>query len=138
MFTLRQNHRSRSPRMGVHVDPEYATIFFDHRLACIGIACALYLLAYQSYRWGRHAWKQKSFFLIASMLALLLVGQLGIQPVMVSLKAQALPLDVMQSALASQFKTLHGVSSILYLVQSLLGAMLVINLSSLHSTEIFH
>ncbi len=24
MFTLIQNHRSRSPRMGVHVDPEYA------------------------------------------------------------------------------------------------------------------
>jgi len=33
------------------------------------------------------------------------------------LKAQALPTDVMHSAFADRFRMLHGVSSILYLVQ---------------------
>jgi predicted neutral ceramidase superfamily lipid hydrolase len=96
-------------------------------MAYVGIGCAIYLLAYQIHQFGRLVWKQKSFLLIVSMLILLLVGQFAIQPIMVDLKAQALPLDVMQSALASQFKALHGVSSILYLVQSLLGVVLVIN-----------
>jgi hypothetical protein len=95
-------------------------------MAYLGIGCAIYLLAYQIHQAGRLVWKQKSFLLIVTMLILLLIGQFAIQPIMVNLKAQALPLDVMQSALASQFKTLHGVSSILYLVQSLLGIMLVI------------
>ena len=96
-------------------------------MAYIGIGCALYLLAYQLHQFGRLAWKQKSFWLVAAMLILLLIGQLGIQPIMLGLKAQAFPLDVMQSALASQFKILHGVSSILYLLQSLLGIWLVIS-----------
>jgi hypothetical protein len=55
-----------------------------------------------------------------------LVLQFGIQPVMTNLKLEALPLDVMHSTFAEQFKMLHGVSSIFYLVQSLLGVFLVI------------
>jgi Domain of unknown function (DUF4149) len=96
-------------------------------MAYVGIGCALYLLAYHMQQSGRLVWKQKSFLLIAAMLLLLLIGQFVIQPIMVGLKAQALPLDVMQSALAAQFKALHGVSSILYLIQSLLGLVLVIS-----------
>jgi hypothetical protein len=99
-------------------------------MAYVGIACAVYLLAYQIYDLGRRAWKQASFLLVAIMLVLVLVGQFGIQPVMADLKAQAFPLDVMQSALASQFKALHGFASILYLLQSLLGAGLVIKLAA--------
>lgn len=96
-------------------------------MAYIGIGCALYLLAYQWHRFGRSVWKQKLFSVTFAMLILLLIGQFAIQPIMANLKAQALPLDVMQSALAAQFKTLHGLASILYLLQSLLGIALVIN-----------
>jgi len=46
--------------------------------------------------------------------------------IMNDLKAQAMPLDVMHSALADRFKMLHGVSSIIYLIESLLGAFLAI------------
>ncbi len=95
-------------------------------MALVGIGCALYLLAYQLHRFGRSAWKQKSFLVTAAMLILLLIGQFGIQPIMADLKLQALPQDVMQSVLASRFKTLHGVSSILYLLQSLLGIALLV------------
>jgi hypothetical protein len=59
------------------------------------------------------------------MLVLGLVIQFGLSPVMADLKVQARPLDVMHSAFADRFKMLHGVSSILYLLESLLGMILV-------------
>jgi hypothetical protein len=95
-------------------------------MAYVGLGCAVYLLAYQVYQFRRGAFKQKTFLLAAIMLVLLLIGQFGIQPVMVDLKAQVFPMDVMQSALASEFKALHGMASILYLFQSLLGVLLAI------------
>jgi hypothetical protein len=49
-----------------------------------------------------------------------------VQPILVGLKAQALPLDVMTTPLATQFKTWHAVSGTLFLIQSLCGIALVI------------
>ena len=66
---------------------------------------------------------------LAGMLAgqmFTLIIQCGIQPVMTGLKQQALPADVMHSVFADRFKMLHGISSIAYLIESLLGAFLVI------------
>ncbi len=96
-------------------------------LAYIGIACGLYLLFYRLQRFGRAALKQAAFRITVAMLLLVLVGQFVLQPILADLKAQALPLDVMKSALASQFMTWHGISSILYLIQSLLGIALVLD-----------
>src|SRR5512135_89816 len=84
-------------------------------LAYIGIACALYLLVFHLQRSGRAALRSSAFRVTAVMLLLVLIGQFVLQPILADLKAQALPLDVMQSALATQFKTWHAVSSILYL-----------------------
>mgnify|MGYP003551490346 CR=1 FL=1 len=53
-------------------------------------------------------------------------GQFGIQPLMAQLKADAMPREVMESVLRDRFAAWHGVSSILYLVQSLLGLWLVV------------
>jgi predicted cobalt transporter CbtA len=97
-------------------------------IAYAGIVCALYLLALRLSRHGKAALKQSMFWVVGSMLLLTLIGQFGLQPAMASLKAQALPLEVMQSAYSSQFKMLHGISSILYLVQSLLGLVLVLKI----------
>ena len=91
----------------------------------LGMICGLYLLGYYLTRSGRRAWRQPPFWTVAAMLLITLVIQLGIQPIMTELKAQALPLDVMQSALAGRFKMLHGISSIAYLIESLLGIYLV-------------
>jgi len=95
-------------------------------LAYIGIACALYLLVYQLRQFGLAALHRASFRIIAAMLLLVLIGQFVLQPILAGLKAQALPLDVMSSILASQFTTWHAVSGILYLIQSLLGIALVL------------
>jgi len=95
-------------------------------LALIGIACALYLLLHQLQQFGRAALQRNTFRLTAAMLLLVLIGQFVLQPILADLKVQALPLDVMNSAFAAQFKTWHAVSGILFLLQSLLGIGLVI------------
>jgi Domain of unknown function (DUF4149) len=95
-------------------------------IAYIGIASACYLLPYYLIKSGKAALKQTAFRIIIIMLLFTIIVQFGIQPIMADLKAQALPADVMHSAFSDRFKMLHGVSSILYLTQSLLGAVLVL------------
>ncbi len=95
-------------------------------VAYLGMVCGAYLLVFHYVSSGRVALRQPLFWIVAAMLLLTLAIQCGIQPVMTNLKAQALPLDVMHSAFAGKFKILHGVSSIIYLIQSLLGVFLVV------------
>ncbi|MGA7749923.1 MAG: DUF4149 domain-containing protein [Gallionella sp.] len=92
----------------------------------LGMVCGMYLLIHHVTVSGRAAFRQTLFWVIAVMLLISLVLQFGIQPVMADLKLQASPLDVMHSALADRFKMWHGISSIIYLIQSLLGIFLVI------------
>jgi len=95
----------------------------------LGMICGTYLLAYYLAQSGRAALRQGVFWAIASMLMITLIIQLGIQPAMNDLKVQALPLDVMNSALAGRFKRLHGISSIAYLLESMLGIYLLIKIN---------
>ena len=95
-------------------------------LAYIGIACALYLLLFQLQQFGRAALRRTAFRITVAMLLFVLIGQFGLQPILADLKVQALPLDVMNSALAAKFKTWHAVSGVIYLIQSLLGIALVL------------
>ena len=90
-----------------------------------GIVCGLYLLGRRGLRAGKVAMRQPFFLIIALMLTLTLLITFGIQPLLAQLKAQALPLEVMQSALANKFALWHGISSILYLLESLLGALAI-------------
>ena len=55
------------------------------------------------------------------MALLAAASQFGIQPLLAQLKADALPREVMASVLRDRFATWHGISSILYLMQSGLG-----------------
>jgi hypothetical protein len=91
----------------------------------VGIACGIYLMLRDGVKFGKLALRQPVFLAIALMLIITLAIQFGIQPLMAGLKSQALPLEVMKSPLADSFAMWHGISSILYLVESLLGASLV-------------
>jgi hypothetical protein len=95
-------------------------------VAYLGMFSAFYLLVHRLARCGTPALKQGFFWAVVVMLLLTLAGQFGIQPVLAQLKAQALPSDVMQSVFADRFRTWHGVASIGYLVESLLGIALVL------------
>ncbi len=95
----------------------------------LGLVCALYLLVWQISLSGRASFRHALFRIVVAMWLITMVLQFGIQPVMAGLKLQALPLDVMHSTFADRFKMLHGVSSIFYLIQSLLGMFLVIRIA---------
>jgi hypothetical protein len=92
----------------------------------VGLACAAYMLLLMLIRLGRSALKRGVFWLLVAMLVLTLLSQFGIQPLLAQLKTDALPREVMESVLRDRFAAWHGVSSILYLVQSVLGLLLVI------------
>lgn len=96
-----------------------------HWMGFVGMACAAYLLVYRLVGFGAVALKQAFFWIIVVMLLLTLAQHFGIQPLMQSLKDQALPQDVMQSLFRDRFQAWHGISSAIYLLQSLLGLALV-------------
>jgi MFS family permease len=95
-------------------------------IAWIGIASAVYLLVFRTVRYGSAVFKQGVFWIVLLMLALVCAGEFGIQPIMAALKAEALPKQVMESVLRDRFSAWHGVSSVLYIIQSLLGATLIV------------
>lgn len=92
----------------------------------VGLGCAAYLLLFLVLSWGGRFFKSGVFWLVLVMALMTLASQFGIQPLMVQLKADALPREVMESVLRDRFVAWHGIFSILYLVQSLLGAWLVV------------
>lgn len=92
----------------------------------VGMVCGAYLLAYLFRVHGRSALRNPATCLVAAMLVLGAIGQFVIQPVIAGLRAEALPLPVMQSPLADTFARWHGVSSVLYLIVVILGLALVV------------
>lgn len=95
-------------------------------IALIGLGCALYLIAYRLARFGASSLKQGFFWVVVAMLILTLVGEFGIQPILASLKEEALPKKVMESVLRDRFMTWHGVASGVFVIQSVFGALLAI------------
>ena len=94
-------------------------------IAWVGIGCAVYLVLFLFLRRGAAAFKSGVFWLVLLMLLLTLAGHFGVQPIMAQLKTEALPREVMETLLRDRFARWHGLSSVLYLIQSLLGAALL-------------
>lgn len=92
----------------------------------IGLGSAFYLLIQRLLQYGTAALKQAFFWAVLVMLLLVLAGHFGIQPILESLKSQALPADVMQSVFADRFRNWHGVASMAYVFECLLALVLVL------------
>lgn len=92
----------------------------------IGLGSAAYLFVFLLLRWRGQLLKRAVFWLVLMMALMSAASLFGIQPLMEQLKADALPREVMESVLRDRFATWHGISSILYLVQSMLGLWLVV------------
>ena len=92
----------------------------------IGMASGFYLLIQRLLDYGMGALKQSFFWAIFVMLLLVLAGHFGIQPILAQLKADAMPADVMHSIFAARFGKWHGVASVAFLVECLLGFVLVL------------
>jgi len=92
----------------------------------IGLVCGLLLLAGAVFRDGIAAFRRWRAQALAAMLAITVVGQFGLLPVMERLKSMAGGRLIAGSPIEHRFELLHGVSSTLFLVNSVLGLALVI------------
>ncbi|MFO7602385.1 MAG: DUF4149 domain-containing protein [Gammaproteobacteria bacterium] len=84
-------------------------------LLVIGILLVVAWIQQGCATWG--SWRNRILLL---MLVLVVVGQFVLQPMMAELKAAGLQADQ-----TGQFARLHGLASILYLLNSILGLVLV-------------
>lgn len=102
-----------------------------HSEAMLSIGCALAMLVLLWLAKELDAKRRRSLTLVVlAMLAATLISHFALQPVMAGLRAQAGPGGVMGPEAQSRFGMLHGVSSMIYLVQSLLAGYLVIKNSA--------
>ena len=94
--------------------------------AWLSIACAALLLALLQWAPGALEPRRRRLLgaLVLSMLVCALVSHFGITPLMAELKAQA-PSGIMDDAMRSRFGMLHGVSTLVFAVQSLLAGILI-------------
>ena len=92
--------------------------------ACFSVVCALLLSAFSLYQYKRLSW------LVLGMLFCTLTGYFALHPFMADLRAAGLT----NPEIRWQFGMLHGISSGIYLMQSILGAMLVLGSSKKNST----
>ena len=95
-------------------------------VAYIGMGCGIYLLLFRLIRLGVMSFRQSFFWIVLAMLLLTLLGHFGVQPILEAVKHQALPRAVAESVLQDRFAAWHGVSSALYVLQSVLGLVLVL------------
>ncbi|MGC2040346.1 DUF4149 domain-containing protein [Paraburkholderia caledonica] len=94
----------------------------------LGAVCGILLLGLANVviRRGGNAYRRLRW-LVAGMLVCVLVGYFALQPFMNAMRIAAVEAgtDVGHSAYAARFGMLHGVSSLFYLIESLLGLVLV-------------
>lgn len=88
-------------------------------MSYIGLFCAVFLIGGQvSQSFAFNNWR---LWVLVTMLLIVIIGQFVLQPMMAELKAAGL-----EGETAKQFGRLHGVASILFLMNSIAGLVLVI------------
>lgn len=90
-------------------------------MSYIGLICGILLLASMLYRSGFSNLLQWRVLVLIGMLVIILIGQFVLQPMMAELKAAGLTADM-----RTQFGRLHGISSLLFMINSIAGLALVV------------
>ena len=98
-----------------------------HALGWIGLGCAAYLVLVLILRAGRSTFRTRGVWLIVLVALLSTAGLFGVQALLEQFKLDAMPQAVMDSIFRDRFAAWHGVSNVLYLLQSLLGLVLVVD-----------
>lgn len=98
--------------------------------AWLSIVCAIGLVLLIGVKAGDNSGVPRRLVLglVVAMLACTLVSHFGIQPFMAALRESAGAAGAMAPGARTQFGVLHGISSGLYLIQSLLGVALILKL----------
>ena len=100
--------------------------------AWLSIFCAVLLIVLLKLHAPASSSRRLKFLpaLILGMLACTLVSHFGLQPLMAALREAAGPASMMAPDVKMQFGILHGISSAIYLIESLLGVALLLALDS--------
>lgn len=95
--------------------------------AWLSVACALALLAllYPGTEGLDGRGRRTLRWLVIAMLLCTLIGYFALQPFMNELRQAAGPGGVMEGAMRTRFGVLHGISSLFYLLQSILAVGLI-------------
>ncbi len=88
----------------------------------IGIGCGAAILGIWWMRYSRPLTKRRVQMLLV-MLVVVVIGEFFLQPAMAALKAEGL---VEGSGAAARFGVLHGIASLLYLINCVIGLLLLI------------
>lgn len=91
-------------------------------LSYLGLFCGSLLIIGLASRVGAQVTQHWMLWVLLAMLVIILISQFVLQPMMAELKATGLT-DLNRS----EFGKLHGVTSVLFLINSLLGLSLVIS-----------
>ena len=92
-------------------------------MSYVGLVCAILLLTGNFARGFNGGWRQWRRWVLLGMLLVIVLGEFVLQPMMVELKQAGL---IEGSAAQQRFGMLHGMSSTLFLFNSLAGLVLVI------------
>ena len=95
-------------------------------VAYIGMGCGTYLLLFRVIRQGVISFRQSFFWIVLVMLLLTLLGHFGAEPLLEAVKHLTMPRALVEGILQERFAAWHGVYSALYVVQSVLGLVLVV------------
>jgi len=94
-------------------------------VSLLGMACGALLLAFAAARARQRVWRDWRVVMLVVMLAITIIGELGLAARMRELK-ELMILPPVAPAVLSEFGRLHGIASLLFLANSALGLVLVI------------
>ena len=94
--------------------------------AWLSITCAALMFGLFAMAPHGLARQRACVLLVLAMLACTIVSHVGLQPMMAALRDAAGPGGVMESVAKTRFGVLHGVASLIYLVQSVLAGALLL------------
>jgi len=107
-----------------------------HVVYLLGLACGALLLFSKVARQGKAGLRDWQNWVILLMIALIAVGLFVLQPAMTEMKAAAAAHG--RTLQDEGFGRLHGLSSVFYLITSLLGLILVVFESSSPASKLKH
>jgi hypothetical protein len=93
-------------------------------IAWVGLVCGVFLLVHAIWRGGVREVKSAGFWLVFGMLVCTLINQFAVSPILADLK-----LHMNQAAeglFGGGFGTWHAISSLIYLLQSLMGLLYIL------------
>ena len=94
-------------------------------MSMLGMVCGALLLAFAAARARQRVWRDWRVGVLVVMLAITIIGELGLATRMRELK-ELMILPPVAPAVLSEFGRLHGIASLLFLANSALGLVLVI------------